>query len=813
MLAMVTVSVMAMAATSLVATAAVGPVGSASAGSAPRPQGVLADPSFTDSLVTSGVSVPVAVTPLPDGRVVVLQKTGEVRIIRDGVLLPIAALSLSVCSTSERGLLGFEPDPAFAANGLVYLYYTRPSASAPGGCVNRVSRFVMTGDTIDPASEAVLLDNIASPAGNHNGGDVGVGSDGYLYVSVGDGGCDPRGDSGCAGANDAAQDLSLLNGKILRIDRLSGAPAPGNPFSGAGTAACAVRGNTAATPGTACQEVFAYGLRNPWRFAMDPNTGATRFFINDVGQNTREEVDLGAVGANYGWPTREGQCAQGTNPPCPPPAAGVTQPLTDYQHGVAGGGDYITGGAFVPNGAWGSAFDGGYLFGDGSPGAIYFRDATGTVKYQSPFATGVAGISDMQFVMDTGVWSLYYVLPGTNEVRKIVPTLAAPPAVGALAFTPITGGRVFDSRDLGADTGVVRAGTSRLINVVATQGNHRAALVNITMVRPPNNSFLTAWQPRSIRPTASNLNVQADQTAANASVVPIDADGNVIVFTNATTNVIVDVLGFFDVTGGPVTAGRHVPVTPNRAIDTRNAPDAATNDYSRTTDGTETVVNVPLAGRYGLPTNVGAAAIIVTALSDTTPVGGNIVAVPHGGAVPPVSNVNTSGNGDRRPNLVIVPIGADGSIDLRLRNVAGVIVDVVGSFTDATVGASTGGLYVPLAATRVVDTRIALGFGRLPASGTGTVNPSTVPDSALAITQNVVIVATGGAGFMTSYPAGLGVAPLVSNGNATAAGQVRSTLTITPTGTGASAGAVSFFASMATDVVVDVTGYFQAAPA
>lgn len=250
-----------------------------------------------------------------------------------------------------------------------------------------------------------------------------------------------RGNSGCAGGNDAAQDRSLLNGKILRIDRFSGAPAPGNPFGGGGTEACATRGNTAATPTTICREIFALGLRNPWRFAFDPNTGGTKFFINDVGQNTREEVNLGVLGANYGWPEREGQCAQGQNPLCPPPAAGLgyTQPLTDYPHNPANGGDYITGGAFVPNGAWGSDFDGGYLFADGDPGKIFFRNAAGNTNYNTPFVSGVGGITDIEFVMEAAGWALYYVNAATSEVRKV--TWATSPAAspGALAYDVVAG--------------------------------------------------------------------------------------------------------------------------------------------------------------------------------------------------------------------------------------------------------------------------------------------------------------------------------------------------------------------------------------
>ena len=119
---------------------------------------------FVDSPVAN-VTLPTAVAGLPDGTVVVLAQTGAVRLIRDGVLLPNPALTLAIggCNGGERGLLGFAIDPNFRANGFVYLYYTRPEA-APGGCVNRVSRFTMIGDFIDPASEVVLLDNISSAA-------------------------------------------------------------------------------------------------------------------------------------------------------------------------------------------------------------------------------------------------------------------------------------------------------------------------------------------------------------------------------------------------------------------------------------------------------------------------------------------------------------------------------------------------------------------------------------------------------------------------------------------------------------------------
>ena len=221
-------------------------------------------------------------------------------------LLSTPALNLSsrICSDSERGLLGVAVDPQFNSNRYVYLFYTfdkfnncaTNTANVP---VNRVSRFTLsTNNVIDPQSERVLINNIPSYAGNHNGGDLGFGKDGLLYVSVGDGGCDYAGNSGCAASNDAARDKHALLGKMLRITKTGGIPT-GNPFRGANTARCNVSGRTQV--GKTCQEIFATGLRNPFRIAFAPNVTGTKFFINDVGQDAWEEIDQSRRGADYGW--------------------------------------------------------------------------------------------------------------------------------------------------------------------------------------------------------------------------------------------------------------------------------------------------------------------------------------------------------------------------------------------------------------------------------------------------------------------------------------------------------------------------------
>jgi glucose/arabinose dehydrogenase/chitodextrinase len=386
-------------------------------------------PGFTDALVVT-VGSPTAFAFHPDGRMFVTTQPGQVRIVRDGALLPTPALDLAgaICNDSERGLLGIAFDPDVATNGFVYLFYTFKkfgtcATNSPTSPVNRVSRFTLAGDTINPASELVLVDGMPSPNGNHNAGDVHVGNDGNLYVSIGDGGCDYLGNSGCAGANDAARDLNTLTGKIVRVTRTGGIPA-GNPFTGAGTARC----NTGSTtPGTICQEIFATGLRNPFRLAFDPNTppGVTSFRINDVGQDTWEEIDAGIAGADYGWNVREGHCANGSTTSCGAPPPGMTNPIHDYVH--SGGCASITGGAFVPTGVWPSAFDGDYLFSDYVCGTIFRLEPDGAGGFtRTTFVTGLGVNSAVELGFGpfgsgpTATQALYYTsYAGGGQVRRI----------------------------------------------------------------------------------------------------------------------------------------------------------------------------------------------------------------------------------------------------------------------------------------------------------------------------------------------------------------------------------------------------------
>jgi glucose/arabinose dehydrogenase len=360
----------------------------------------------------ANVSNPTAMAFTPDGRLLIATQGGALRVVKNGTLLPTPSLTLNsaatgaepkVCTPSERGLLGVAVDPDFVTNKYVYLFYTARNGStcqqggafygtatnynATGLPVNRVSRFVLGDDDLITVSasnpEFKVVDNMPSRGGNHNAGDIHFGKDGYLYISIGDGGTDYAG-SGGGGSNDAARDKHVLTGKILRVTR-DGAVPPGNPFTGANTGTCAVSGAT--TAGNHCQETFAWGLRNPFRFAMDPNATGTRFYINDVGQGVWEEVNESLSGADYGWNICEGRHDSGTTSAgCNTSAISPTPtlPVYEYAHGIGGvpgttlgGCNSITGGAFVPNGLW-PGYNGRYLIADVVCSGIWSIPTDGT---------------------------------------------------------------------------------------------------------------------------------------------------------------------------------------------------------------------------------------------------------------------------------------------------------------------------------------------------------------------------------------------------------------------------------------------------
>jgi glucose/arabinose dehydrogenase len=411
---------------------------------------------FTDTLFVT-VASPTDVAFTPDGRMLVTSQGGAFRVYGGaGALLGTQTFpSSQICSNSERGLLGVAVDPNHAVNRYVYLFYTRRKPGGDCGTaspitsltpVNRVSRFTLPAtNVLDLASEVVLIDEMPSPAGNHNAGDLAFGRDGYLYASIGDGGCDYAG-GGCAGSNDASRDENVLTGKILRVavnpDGTTSIPAT-NPFRGADSERCALTGRTVTAGKTRCQETFAWGLRNPFRFAMDPNAAGTRFFVNDVGQGSREEIDLGQSGADYGWNCKEGSLVTGTCSPLPP---ALVDPLFEYRGAVPGttatGCASITGGAFVPNGIWPAAYDGTYLFADYVCGWV-FRLSPAAPHAASDFATSLGGSSatSLTFGPLGTTQALYYTTYAAGgQVRRIAYALPGNnPPVAVASGSPLTG--------------------------------------------------------------------------------------------------------------------------------------------------------------------------------------------------------------------------------------------------------------------------------------------------------------------------------------------------------------------------------------
>jgi glucose/arabinose dehydrogenase/PKD repeat protein len=360
-------------------------------------------------------------------------------------------ISGKICANFERGLLGVAVDPNFSSNSYIYLYYTYNkhgscaynSASSP---VNRVSRFTFRGTTV--ANETVLVDNIPSPGGNHNAGGLQFGNDGYLYIAVGDGGCQIGAPTNCGGSNANSRSKHRLLGKILRVDRNGNAPSS-NPFYDTG-GVC--RTTAITTSGQHCRETYAWGFRNPFRIASDPNSSSTRIFANDVGQNLWEEIDHVTAGNDYGWNHCEGFHANGSGAQC---GFADRNPIFEYGHGNC---NSISAGAFIPNGIWPSTYDGRYFFSDYTCGTIWTLSQSGGSWTRSVFATGLGAVTEMEFGPHNSAIALYYTNYGNGQIRRIsnneassnedpVADIKASPTFGELPLTVSFDGRGSEDPD------------------------------------------------------------------------------------------------------------------------------------------------------------------------------------------------------------------------------------------------------------------------------------------------------------------------------------------------------------------------------
>ncbi|MBL7502432.1 PQQ-dependent sugar dehydrogenase [Frankia sp. CNm7] len=318
---------------------------------ASRPARATPPPEFERTLIAEGLEEPTAFRLMPDGRIFVAEKAGAIKVIENGQVgtTPVITLiTLPSDTDAERGLLGIEPDPDFATNGYLYVSYTTAANH------DRLSRVTVTGNVADPASEVVLLES--DQLGNvfHHGGEVRFGPDGKLYWAMGMNLYNPN-----------SQNLGNLHGKIMRINKDGTIPTD-NPFFN--------------TPG-ARKEIWAYGLRNPFRFDFLPDG---RIITGDVGGSLYEEVDIIERGGNYGWPLAEGYCAE-----CP-----YVNPVYTYAHTPApDNAGSITAIMRYEGDAWGEEFD----------GAIFYADYTlNFVKYLHFDHTYTSFIEEHEFDDDAG---------------------------------------------------------------------------------------------------------------------------------------------------------------------------------------------------------------------------------------------------------------------------------------------------------------------------------------------------------------------------------------------------------------------------
>jgi len=320
-----------------------------------------AAPTVRLSTVLGGLASPTQVTNAGDGtdRLFIAEQRGTIRVVQDGRLLPGYFLDIRsrISTGGERGLLGLAFHPDFGSNGLFYVYYTRT-----GGDII-IARYTANAarTSASASTESRLLWVEHSAASNHNGGGMAFGPNGYLYAGIGDGGGagDPEGDARSLTRN--------LLGKLIRINVDGTGAGPYGRYSIPGTNP--YRGAT-----TGRDEIWARGLRNPWRVTFDRANGA--LYIADVGQNSREEVNRETAastgGRDYGWNIMEGRtCYRSSG--CP--LSGDSLPVMEYTH--SGGNCSITGG-YVYRGAQHPALLGHYLFGDFCSGRLWTIPTSGT---------------------------------------------------------------------------------------------------------------------------------------------------------------------------------------------------------------------------------------------------------------------------------------------------------------------------------------------------------------------------------------------------------------------------------------------------
>lgn len=401
-------------------------------------------PGFQTETIASGLTLPTAMAFALDGRIFIAEKSGTVRAVKNGALLPTPVITLTdVNSYGDRGLIGIATDPNFITNGYLYLSYTyenTPGANFSGPKTVHIARVTVVGDSADESSKVILAgtidgdgtnpscenflvtaDCIPSDSPSHSAGGLRFGPDGKLYATLGEGANFDRVDTLAL----RAQNIDSLGGKVLRLNPDGTAPSD-NPF---------YNGNSNANR----SKVYAYGVRNAFRFNFRPSDGA--LFLGDVGWDTWEEINLIRPGGNYGWPCFEGTsrstpASGGPGYTCDAP--GAIAPLYFYHHDSAGAGS-VTAGAFPTGSAYPAEFGNSLFFGDYAQNFIkrLVLDGNNNVlSVQQDVIDNPDGPVDISTGPDGNI---YYIAIYTGELKRLVYTTGNRNPVASVGAAPSAG--------------------------------------------------------------------------------------------------------------------------------------------------------------------------------------------------------------------------------------------------------------------------------------------------------------------------------------------------------------------------------------
>ncbi|MCW1969099.1 MAG: PQQ-dependent sugar dehydrogenase [Anaerolineae bacterium] len=382
---------------------------------------------FVAEVIAADFDQPTAFDFLPDGRILVAERAGMVKVVKDRLIYaqPMIDLRHEVNTGGlDRGLIDVAVDPKFVVNGYIYLLYIydapqqKPDADEPRN--GRLVRYTVVGDAVDPDSALVLLDDYVCETRNHGVGSIRFAPNGAMFVSLGDGAISEQKTE----LSYSAQDLNVLNGKIIRIDPATGAGI--GPKWGGATEA----GNPlydSANPKSARSRIWSWGYRNPFRMGVHPVTGVP--IVGDVGWNSIESLQQATAGSNMGWPCYEGDQLRPEyqkHPICERlKPSDVTPPFYAYSH--AGANASLTGGAFNPGGNLPDAMTGDYFFADYSKQFIKRAslDSNGKFKVVAGFGEGMGEPVDLKFSPDGRLFYLSIFSGGLRQIRNVSATVSA----------------------------------------------------------------------------------------------------------------------------------------------------------------------------------------------------------------------------------------------------------------------------------------------------------------------------------------------------------------------------------------------------